>query len=89
MTPASLGVVTFRYHVPGNSESVTKNINLAISERIVASGFAMVMTTELKGKTVLRICPINPRTTRQDIENTIEKLELYGRESIPNVEIGE
>ena len=89
VTPASLGVVTFRYHVPGNSESVTKNINLAISERIVASGFAMVMTTELKGKTVLRICPINPRTTRQDIENTIEKLELYGMESIPNVEIGE
>ena len=78
VTPATLGVVTFRYRRPGASETELDAINLAISSKIGASGFAMVMTTELRGKTVLRMCPINPRTTQLDIEETIRRMEGYG-----------
>ena len=75
VTPASLGVVTFRYRPSGVSEAAVNRINLAISERCRSSGFAMVMTTELRGKTILRICAINPRTTKLDIsEATIRRL---------------
>ncbi len=78
LTPATLGVVTFRYRPRDVSEPDLDRINLAISQRCIASGFAMVMTTELRGKTVLRLCTINPRTTQDDISETIRYLERAG-----------
>ncbi len=82
VTQANLGVVTFRYRPLRVSEAEVKRINLAISERIGSDGFAMVMTTEVGGKTVLRICTINPRTTEQDITETIRRLEHHGAEAV-------
>ena len=78
LTPATLGVVTFRYRPRDVSEPDLDRINLAISRRCIASGFAMVMTTELRGKTALRLCTINPRTTQDDISETIRYLEHAG-----------
>lgn len=78
LTPASLGVVTFRYRPAGLSDADLNRINLAISQRCVAGGFAMVMTTELRTKTALRLCTINPRTTQEDISDTIRYLERAG-----------
>jgi glutamate/tyrosine decarboxylase-like PLP-dependent enzyme len=65
-SPASLGVVTF--HRPDvDSEALVR--------RITASGYAAPSTTILEGCTVARLCTINPRTTKRDIERTIERLE--------------
>jgi hypothetical protein len=33
-----------------------------------------VTSTTLRGRSVLRLCTINPRTTESDIEETIERL---------------
>jgi len=82
VTGASLGVVTFRYRPGGLSDAATDQVNLTISEKIGASGFAMVMTTELRGSTVLRMCPINPRTTELDVENTIRRMDSIGGEMV-------
>lgn len=82
VTEANLGVLTFRYHPSGISETEVNRINLAISEQINSDGFAMIMTTEVGGKTVLRICTINPRTTEQDIAETIRWLEHHGTEAV-------
>ena len=78
LTPATLGVLTFRYRPNGLSESDLNRINLSVSQRCVAHGFAMVVTTELRGKTALRLCTINPRTSQQDIVETIQHLERTG-----------
>ena len=78
LTPATLGVVTFRYRPSGLSESDLSRINLSISRRCLADGFAMVVTTELRGKTALRVCTINPRTSQEDIVATIHHLERAG-----------
>jgi hypothetical protein len=43
-------------------------------------GFALVLTTELRGQTVLRLCTINPRTTEEDIAKTVEALDEHARE---------
>ena len=51
----------------------------AVVEPMVEDGFALVMSTVIKGQTVLRFCTINPRTTEDDIRLTIEKLEYYAR----------
>ena len=42
---------------------------------MVADGFAAPSTTELGGRVALRLCTINPRTTFEDIERTIERME--------------
>jgi glutamate/tyrosine decarboxylase-like PLP-dependent enzyme len=75
MTPAQLGIVTFRYAPQGITRSKLDSLNRALVEAMVADGFAMISSTELKGQTVLRMCPINPRTTDTDIRETLTRLD--------------
>lgn len=71
---AQLGIVNFRYAPVEADESERNAWNRRISKEITAGGFAQVFTTELHHKTVLRMCTINPRTTEDDIVDTIRKL---------------
>lgn len=72
---AQMGIVNFRYAPAGVPETELNMWNLWISKEITASGYAQIYTTELCGKKVLRMCTINPRTTEEDILNTIGRLE--------------
>ena len=74
MSPAQMGILTFRYHP---EQGDVDDFNRQLVEPITADGFALVMTTSVKGNTVLRFCTINPRTTEDDIEETIERMETY------------
>jgi aromatic-L-amino-acid/L-tryptophan decarboxylase len=69
VTPAELGIVTFR--AEGQGTDSLMRICTALRE----SGLAMLSTTRLRGETVLRMCTINPRTTDQDIDETISRIE--------------
>ena len=44
---------------------------------MLRDGFAFLTSTTLKGITALRLCTINPRTTEQDIVQTIDRLEKF------------
>ena len=66
VTPAQLGIVCFARE--GGDES-------RLSEAMVREGYAAPSTTVLRGCTVLRLCTINPRTTFEEIEETIERME--------------
>jgi aromatic-L-amino-acid/L-tryptophan decarboxylase len=77
VTPAQLGIVTFRYIVPDRSPEEIDALNLTLMEKLIASGFAMLSSTMLRGRVVLRLCTINPRTTEADIRETIQRLERY------------
>jgi glutamate/tyrosine decarboxylase-like PLP-dependent enzyme len=79
VTPACLGIVTFCYAPPGAGGEVMDGMNRAIAERCLAEGVAFVGTTKIHGKTVLRLCTINPRTTETDIAETLERLAGLGR----------
>lgn len=73
--PAQHGVVNFRYRSDGRlRERELDEINHRIAKEITESGFAQIYTTQLKGKTVLRMCTINPETTERDIRETVERL---------------
>jgi glutamate/tyrosine decarboxylase-like PLP-dependent enzyme len=78
VTPAQLGVVTFRYVPRGRSASEVDEINAGIARTSLDDGFAVTSTTNLKGRSVLRLCTINPRTTEWDIAETIRRLGRYG-----------
>ena len=65
VTPAQLGIVTF---APRDGDAG------ALAERVVADGFTAPSSTVVKGRTVLRLCTINPRTTDEDIDRTVERI---------------
>ncbi|MCZ2150299.1 MAG: aminotransferase class I/II-fold pyridoxal phosphate-dependent enzyme [Bryobacterales bacterium] len=79
-TPAQMGMLSFRYEPAGIPRKRLNECNREIGKRITASGFAVVLSTELKGRTVLRMCPINPRTTEADVRDTIRELDRVARE---------
>lgn len=81
ITPAQLAVVNFRYAPQNFNEQKLDELNAKISHKMMEDGFACVLTTNLKGKTVLRICSIHPETTEDDIHNTIELLNKYAYEA--------
>ena len=79
VSPASLGAVTFRY-IGGPPEGPDCDaLNQAMVNALSADGFALVSTTILEGRKVIRICALNPRATRDDIRRTVEKLEELAR----------
>jgi glutamate/tyrosine decarboxylase-like PLP-dependent enzyme len=64
VTPAQLGIVTFKHRNTPAS---------AWLERIVADGYAAPSSTVLRGDTVLRLCTLNPRTTDEDVDRSIAR----------------
>ena len=78
VTPAQLGILTFRYILPERSGEEIDALNLAMLEKLMDSGFAMLSSTTLRGRVVLRMCTINPRTTENDLREIIQHLEETG-----------
>lgn len=70
VTPAQLGVVTFAHRgaEPGEHSSG--------ADEVTASGIAALTTTTLAGRSVLRLCTINPLTTADDLVATLTALGL-------------
>lgn len=75
VTPTQMGIVTFRFTPRGRSPNEVDDLNRRLVEEMISDGFAMVSSTELRGKTVLRVCTINPRTTEADVLETIRRLD--------------
>ena len=82
ISPATLAVINFRFH-PINSNLTEKQIdhlNQYISEGVVKSKEALLVTTILQNQVVLRMCLINPRTTLQDVQDTLLQCEQLANE---------
>jgi aromatic-L-amino-acid/L-tryptophan decarboxylase len=68
VTRAQLAIVCFRRDGDDALQS-------RIADAMVAGGYAAPSTTELGGRVALRMCTINPRTTEEDVETTIDRME--------------
>jgi len=86
VTPAQLGIVTARYLPPGKSPAEVNAINRMLIDEVINDGYAMVSSTELRGRTVLRFCTINPRTTEEDLAGTVERLDMLARTAARRLE---
>ncbi|MBX7043261.1 MAG: aspartate aminotransferase family protein [Ignavibacteria bacterium] len=53
-------------------------MNQRITDEIVSSGFAFIMTTKIRGEVVIRLSICSHRTTLKDIEQVFEKLRQIG-----------
>jgi glutamate/tyrosine decarboxylase-like PLP-dependent enzyme len=79
VTPAQMGVVTFRCAPRRGAPERWDELNRGLVGAMMADGYAMISSTVLRGKTVLRMCTINPRTTETDIRETLARLDRMGR----------
>jgi len=75
VSPAQLGIVCFRRVVPGLEPVELDHVNDELVRAAVRDGYAAPSSTVLDGRTAIRLCTINPRTTFADVDATIERLE--------------
>lgn len=75
VTPAQMGIVTMRCAPPGWAPADVDALNRALGPAIREEGTAIITKTTLAGRPVLRLCPINPRTTPADITRTVDRLD--------------
>jgi aromatic-L-amino-acid decarboxylase len=75
VTPAALGIVTFRHAAGGD------DLQRAVAAAALRDGWAMLSTTELRGRAALRLCTINPRTTEDDVRETVRRLARLAAEA--------
>lgn len=80
ITSAQLAIVNFRFAPSSFNEDQINKMNEKISQKMIDQGFACILTTSLKGLTVLRICSIHPDITKDDIQKTVSLLVNYGNE---------
>ena len=82
VSPATLAVINFRYNPIGLnlSEKDLDALNQQISAKVLASKEALLVTTVLQNQVVLRMCLINPKTTIEDIRETLLQCNKFAND---------
>jgi len=75
VTPARMGIITFRCVPEGATDAEADALNRRLAPTLSEEGEIFLTQTSLNGRPVLRLCPINPRTTPEDVHMTIDRLD--------------
>jgi aromatic-L-amino-acid decarboxylase len=73
LSPAQMATVCFRF---GKSDE----LQTQLVDAMMKDGYALLTSTELRGRACLRLCTINPRTTEEDIIETVKRLDKFAQE---------
>ena len=84
LSPASLGIVCFRVNPEGAglTEEEIDKVNRGILARVFWDGRAFMSSTMLRDRFSLRFCILNHTTTWEDVRETLEAIEGFGREAM-------
>lgn len=79
ISPATLAIINFRFNPIGRNinEKELDKMNQEISQKVISSQKALLVTTVLNKQVVLRMCLINPRTTLTDVTETLALCEEF------------
>ncbi|HVS15078.1 MAG TPA: aminotransferase class V-fold PLP-dependent enzyme [Thermoanaerobaculia bacterium] len=72
VTPVALSIVTFRHAGAGLDERERARRDRALMELTLAEGEIMLSTTELDGRSALRLVVLNHRTSEAEVRRTVE-----------------
>ncbi len=82
VTSSQMGVITFRWRGDGTSSaSAVDALTQRVVDRMREDGYALVMSTALHGRPVLRLCPLHPGARAEEIRETIRRLTLFALEA--------
>jgi glutamate/tyrosine decarboxylase-like PLP-dependent enzyme len=76
VTPAQLAVVTFGPRLTSGLAEANERVERAV-ERLTADGYAMVTSTQVRGRTVLRFCLIHPDARLDEVRETADRLAKF------------
>ena len=76
VTPAQLAVVTFAPRLTSSVKEANARVERAV-ERLTADGYAMVTSTQVRGRTVLRFCLIHPEARLDEVRDTADRLAEF------------
>lgn len=87
MHQPELFICSFRFYPAGlrehshhpESDVYLDKMNQKIADEIMASGFAFIMTSKVRGHIVIRLSICSHRTTLRDIEQVFERLQQIGQ----------
>jgi aromatic-L-amino-acid decarboxylase len=82
MADTVLSIVNFRFRPPGLTEPQLDRLNRGIVNRLVGSGSFFLAPTVLKGRTSIRVCIVNFRTSPDDLTFLLDETSRIGRELI-------
>ncbi len=82
--PASLGIVCFRIKPPDTDldEAALEEINRNVLARVFWEDPALISSTFVRKTFSLRLCILNLTTTWDDVRETLEAIERFGREAL-------
>jgi glutamate/tyrosine decarboxylase-like PLP-dependent enzyme len=79
VTPAQLGVLTFRS--THNAEQGKEAVRAAVA-KMAADGFALITTTEVRGEVMLRLCLIHPDAQFDDVVVSLELMAKFLEQAV-------
>ena len=84
LSHASLGIVCFRVNLVDTdiSDEAREEINRTVLACIFRDDRAFISSTLLRGTCSLRMCNINHTTTWDDVRETLESVERFGKEAL-------
>jgi glutamate/tyrosine decarboxylase-like PLP-dependent enzyme len=75
VTPASLGVLTFRHRGPaGASPGEIDRANVALVQSLAASGDVLLTGTTIRGRYAIRLCVLNHTSGEGDVRYALERV---------------
>lgn len=86
MGEPSMSIVCFRARSPDGhplSPEALDAWNEAIQDRVVEEGTAMISSTRIGGRFALRLCILNHRTTREDVDAVLDRILALARGGPP------
>jgi glutamate/tyrosine decarboxylase-like PLP-dependent enzyme len=91
MHEPQLFIYSFRYSPRSMQEKEGEELdiwldtlNQKIADEIMATGFAFIMTSKIKGRIVLRLSICSHRTTLEDMEAVFDRLQEIGKRMTGN-----
>ena len=90
LNPASLGIVCFRVNPEDTDldEEALEKINRNVLAHVFWEDRAFMSSTSLRKRFSLRLCILNHTTTWDDVRETLEAIERFGREALSKGEHG-
>lgn len=82
ISPAVSSIVVFRFSPPALEVGTTDSLNSAISARLLAENSAAILTTKIRGRTVLRLCAINPALHPDTISLIVHRMNSIAKEEL-------
>lgn len=76
---ADLSICCFRYFREGADEAQLERINQVIQRQLQATGSIVLSPTRLSGRYSLRVCIVNFRTRRHDMDWLVQHVLEFGR----------